>query len=262
MAKNRGRRLRNREVEVFERIPHIEEEDREERDRNEQEETEEIIRVNLKKRGEQIFPLDQADLDFDTLDADINREEVMDDMDDFTDDEEILEDFTERQQLNYGPEALRDDLNRHHSKSPELSGDDLDAAWEDTDQAGEESVGGSVPTPDQDLVDELGEALGITYEDDEELATEDKLASRDRDRWELDPASASIRRERIDEDQEEFTEEFIDEDEHEEDLEDLLEEEEEDLEDELEEEDEDYDYLEDFFDEDLDDYLDELDEEV
>jgi hypothetical protein len=40
------------------------------------------------------------------------------------------------------------------------------------------------------VVDELGQALGITYEDDEPLQTEEKLRERDRSRWELDPESA------------------------------------------------------------------------
>ena len=56
---------------------------------------------------------------------------------------------------------------------------------------GEETVGGSVPTPDQDIVDELGEAVGLTYEDDEPLHGEEKIRERDRNRWELDPESAS-----------------------------------------------------------------------
>ena len=54
-------------------------------------------------------------------------------------------------------------------------------------------MGGSTPTPDQDVVDELGEALGITYNDGEELNTEDKLDARDQHRWELDPASQDDR---------------------------------------------------------------------
>ena len=43
---------------------------------------------------------------------------------------------------------------------------------------------------DQDVVEELGQALGYTYEDNEPLRPEDKLEDRDRDRWELNPASA------------------------------------------------------------------------
>ena len=73
---------------------------------------------------------------------------------------------------------------------PSLSGGDVDAAWEDSTVAGEESVGGSAPTPDQDIVDELGEAAGITYRDDEPLDSDKKILDRDRNRWELNPESA------------------------------------------------------------------------
>ncbi len=51
-------------------------------------------------------------------------------------------------------------------------------------------MGGSTPTPDQDSVDELGEALGVTYQPDEPLHTTEKIARRDDDRWELNPASS------------------------------------------------------------------------
>ena len=71
----------------------------------------------------------------------------------------------------------------------EALGGDLDAAWEDSAVAGEESVGGTTPTPDQDIVDEIGEAAGLTYSDDEPLDSDKKVLDRDRHRWELDPAS-------------------------------------------------------------------------
>ena len=45
-------------------------------------------------------------------------------------------------------------------------------------------------TIDTDALDELGAAMGLTYEDDEELWLGIKEATRDRHRWELDPASA------------------------------------------------------------------------
>ncbi len=51
--------------------------------------------------------------------------------------------------------------------------------WESADTgSGAEAVGGTEPTPDQDVVDELGEAVGITYEDDEPLNIEKKLKER------------------------------------------------------------------------------------
>ncbi len=84
---------------------------------------------------------------------------------------------------------LAEKLREHTDTSPMLSGGDVDAAWEDAD-IGEESVGGGNPTPDQDEVDEIGRAMGLTFEDNEPLDFSEKLEKRDRDRWELDPASA------------------------------------------------------------------------
>ena len=81
------------------------------------------------------------------------------------------------------------EMQEHHSTSPKLSAGDIDAAWDRAD-VGEETVGGSSPTPDQDVVDQLGVAVGLTYEDNEPLDTEKKVAKRDDRRWELDPASS------------------------------------------------------------------------
>lgn len=73
--------------------------------------------------------------------------------------------------------------------SPALAGGDVDAAATETG-SGEETVGGSTPTPDQDNVEEQGEALGVTYQPGEPLHTTEKIARRDDDRWELNPASS------------------------------------------------------------------------
>jgi hypothetical protein len=109
----------------------------------------------------------------------------------FTEDKDIEEDFADRQKLAVGGrDALLEELEEHNSLSPRISGGDIDAAWEDGNVAGEETVGGSVPTPDQDVVDELGEAVGLTYKDDEPLDSDAKVLDRDRHRWELNPASA------------------------------------------------------------------------
>jgi Family of unknown function (DUF6335) len=70
-----------------------------------------------------------------------------------------------------------------------LTGGDIDAAW-DQAAVGEETVGGSTPTPDQDIVDEIGRAVGVDYEDSEPLDPESKLERRDENRWELHPASS------------------------------------------------------------------------
>lgn len=82
------------------------------------------------------------------------------------------------------------------AESQELSGGDPDAAWPQAVHAGEEAVGGSTPTPDQDIVDKVGEGAGVTYQDAEPLEMDEKLAERDSDRWELDPASSEDYQER------------------------------------------------------------------
>lgn len=119
--------------------------------------------------------------------ADEDADAVADRSNAYTEDEEIEREFEERQQLAVGGrQKLEEELEEHHSKSPKLSGGDLDAEWELADSGGEETVGGSTPTPDQDVVEELGEAVGLTYEDDEPLGGEDKLRKRDRERLEPD----------------------------------------------------------------------------
>jgi hypothetical protein len=113
-------------------------------------------------------------------------------------DEEVSDIFDQAQDLAYGSSDFVRKLKSYTDRSPKLSGGDLDASWENSD-VGEEAVGGENPTPDQSLVDEQGEALGITYNDDEPLHTTDKLEQRDREPWELNPASSTDYSERLDE---------------------------------------------------------------
>ena len=89
-----------------------------------------------------------------------------------------------------GRMGMASDRLHHNETSPELTGGDVDANWEDGYAVGDESPGGDNPTPDQDRVDDIGKALGVQYNDDEELKAADKIIERDRHRWELDPASA------------------------------------------------------------------------
>jgi len=102
---------------------------------------------------------------------------------------EVLEEFVDAAKLASGCQLLMKELREHHSKSPKLSAGDVDAAWDRAD-VGEETVGGSSPTPDQDVVDQIGVAVGLVYADNEPLDTEEKIAKRDYCRWELDPASS------------------------------------------------------------------------
>ena len=70
-----------------------------------------------------------------------------------------------------------------------LSAGDLDVSRQGI-ETGEETPGGSTPTPDQDMVDEIGAAVGVTYQDDEPLIFDEKYGKRDDARWEDDPASS------------------------------------------------------------------------
>lgn len=84
----------------------------------------------------------------------------------------------------------------HSTLTPSITGGDVDANVEDAYFTGDEAPGGDNPTPDQDVVDEIGKALGVEYQDNEELRGSDKVADRDKHRWELDPASAEDYRDR------------------------------------------------------------------
>jgi hypothetical protein len=89
-----------------------------------------------------------------------------------------------------GSRELREKLHEHTETSPAITAGDVDADWESAYSVGDEAPGGDNPTPDQDVVDDIGKALGVQYEDNEELKGEKKISDRDRKRWELDPASA------------------------------------------------------------------------
>jgi hypothetical protein len=78
----------------------------------------------------------------------------------------------------------------HTEGGPSLTGGDVDVDWNEAYSSGEETPGGDMPTPDHDVVEEIGRALGVEYEDAEELKGAEKIENRDRHRWEYDPASA------------------------------------------------------------------------
>jgi uncharacterized protein DUF6335 len=87
------------------------------------------------------------------------------------------------------PELLAQRLRDNTAASPSDSGGDLDASWEDVNDSGSESVAGHNPTPDQSDVEENAHAIGVSYEDNEELEFIDKIERRDRERFELDQRS-------------------------------------------------------------------------
>jgi hypothetical protein len=84
----------------------------------------------------------------------------------------------------------------HGSMTHGITGGDVDVNLEQAYFTGDEAPGGDNPTPDQDVVEEIGRAIGVEYQDNEELRASDKVADRDKHRWELDPASAEDYKER------------------------------------------------------------------
>ncbi len=87
------------------------------------------------------------------------------------------------------PHELEERLEEHHSTSPELSGGDIDAEWEDANDSGAESVGGHNPTPDQSDTEANAKAIGVSFEDNEPLDFEYKHNKRDENRFELNENS-------------------------------------------------------------------------
>ncbi|BAU66028.1 hypothetical protein STA3757_34290 [Stanieria sp. NIES-3757] len=85
---------------------------------------------------------------------------------------------------------------KFHEGDSILTGGDLDANYEEADAVGDEAVGGTAATPDQDIVDNLGAAVGIEMRDRSSLRTNLILEHRDEDRWETDPESSEDYEER------------------------------------------------------------------
>jgi Family of unknown function (DUF6335) len=109
---------------------------------------------------------------------------------DFVPDPEI-EEFMEEEisRAPKDPELLAQRLRNNTASSPQDAGGDPDADWEGVNDSGTETISGDNPTPDQSLVEENARAVGVTYEDNEELEFIDKIERRDRDRYELDEGS-------------------------------------------------------------------------
>ena len=83
-----------------------------------------------------------------------------------------------------------------HGDMTAVTGGDVDVDASSAYFTGDEAPGGDNPTPDQEVVDDIGKAIGLQYQDDEELKGDEKVTERDKHRWELDPASAEDYRER------------------------------------------------------------------
>src|SRR5688572_13326229 len=89
-----------------------------------------------------------------------------------------------------GRAEVAERLLEHAGMSTAITAGDVDVDVENAYFSGDETPGGDNPTPDQDVVDDIGRALGVEYQDNEELRASDKVIERDKHRWELDPASS------------------------------------------------------------------------
>src|SRR5688500_20176783 len=82
-----------------------------------------------------------------------------------------IEEFMELEisQAPKDPEMLAQRLRNNTAASPADAGGDLDAAWEDVNDSGSETVAGDNPTPDPSPVAESASATGGTYGDNDKL---------------------------------------------------------------------------------------------
>ena len=154
--------------------------------------------------------LDQAVIDtVATDDTDDNLDADDDGIVDAADDEEQVSDLPQEFTESYGTglQGQPSDRAGRYSRRGEhllnepnytLTGGDVDANYEDAETVGEEAVGGTVATPDQNVVEELAAAVGIETDDRVFLRTNDMLEERDDRRWELDPMSSEDYQQRRD----------------------------------------------------------------
>lgn len=151
--------------------------------------------------------MEEIDLDeaaFDAIPADETDDTFDADGDGIIDDDleqEIIDDRPQELTASYGtglqgrPTDRAGRYSRRRTPQDDaadssLTGGDVDANYEQADAVGDEAVGGTVATPDQDIIDELGAAVGLEMDDRSFLRTNDILEQRDQRRWELDPQSS------------------------------------------------------------------------
>jgi hypothetical protein len=100
---------------------------------------------------------------------------------------------------NTDREVSLEQLKKNIVANAEVTGGDLDDNLYQAEVVGEEAVGGQTPTPDQNVTEDLLQAMGVASVDGEPVHTREKLERRDRVRWELDPLSSEDYRELGDE---------------------------------------------------------------
>ena len=90
-----------------------------------------------------------------------------------------------------GRRLVEREFEKYHSVGLELPAGEVNVRWQEAEDSGAETPGGHVTTPDQDNVDEIGRAVGMEFQDNQELSAPwEILSRRDRRRWEMDKRSA------------------------------------------------------------------------
>lgn len=80
--------------------------------------------------------------------------------------------------------------------SGDVTGGDIEVDKYQAEVDGEEAVGGTTPTPDQNVTEYIEKAVGLEMDDHAFLRTNDILEQRDDQRYELDPTSSEDYQER------------------------------------------------------------------
>ena len=94
-------------------------------------------------------------------------------------------------QAEIGRIIMEREFEQYYAVGPEVPAGNPDTDWQEAEDSGAETPGGHVASPDQDNVDEIGRAVGMEFQDNQELNAPGELVSRrDRRRWEMDRRSA------------------------------------------------------------------------
>ena len=141
---------------------------------------------------------DDRDLDLQTDDALLDNDEEFSDELIEPDSGDLPQELTESYGTGIhdepgfatGRHTLRDRTSQFSEEAALLTGGDVDVSFEEADAVGEQAVGGTTPTPDMDVVDEIGAAVGLEMDDQAFLRTSEILEERDDRRWELEPSSS------------------------------------------------------------------------
>ncbi len=91
---------------------------------------------------------------------------------------------------NFNMDTTNTQPNQTTAIDQRITGGDPDVDALQAEFGGEEAVGGTAPTPDQDQVEEIAIAAGVPLADKQPVQIRTQIERRDAHRWELDPDSA------------------------------------------------------------------------